>query len=152
MKNSHVFSLFFLAANARRKFSIKCYTSTSIYLIFKNETMIQHVCLGFWFFKLIYYFLTITYINVSNLIQDPIYIIYKHSKTTKTIRQMKSFIQVLYIQKLEALKTTTKKNRIFLQQQNTPTCFIVTETWINDNQKIPLNLLRYNYHFLHQSR
>ena len=27
----------------------------------------------------------------------------------------------------------------FLQQQNRQTCFIVTETLINDNQKIPLN-------------
>ena len=40
----------------------------------------------------------------------------------------------------------------FLQQQNRQTCFIVTETWINDNQKIPLNLLSNNHHFVHQSR
>ena len=40
----------------------------------------------------------------------------------------------------------------FLQQQNRQTCFIVTETWINDNQKIPLNFLSNNHHFVHQSR
>ena len=39
----------------------------------------------------------------------------------------------------------------FLQQQNKQTCFIVTETWINDNQKIPVKFESNNHHFVHQS-
>ena len=65
---------------------------------------------------------------MSNLIQGPIYLIYKHSKATKNIRQTQTCIHVLYTQILEALTTNTKNFRIFLQQQNRQTCFIVAET------------------------
>ena len=62
MEISRVFSLFFLAENKKCKCSINCHPSTSIYLIFKNKTMVDNVCLGFWSLNLIYQFLTITYL------------------------------------------------------------------------------------------
>ena len=63
---------------------------------------------------------------------------------------MQTCIHVLYKQIMEAL--TTRRYFGFLQQQNRQTCFIVTETWINDNQKKPVNFLSNNHHFVHQSR
>ena len=51
-----------LAENKKCRCSIKCHPSTSIYLIFKNKTMVDNVCLGFWSLNLIYQFLTITYL------------------------------------------------------------------------------------------
>ena len=85
LENSRIFSLF--AENKKFKYSVKCHPSTSIYLIFKNKTRIDNVCVGFWSLNLIYQFLTITYSIllslIANLIQDPTYITKKHSKKTK---------------------------------------------------------------------
>ena len=44
---SRVFCLFFLAENKKCKCSIKCHPSTSIYLIFKNKTMVDNDVLDF---------------------------------------------------------------------------------------------------------
>ena len=43
---SRVFCVF-LAENKKCKCSLKCHPSTSTYLIFKNKTMFDNVCLGF---------------------------------------------------------------------------------------------------------
>ena len=64
---------------------------------------------------------------------------------------MQTCFHVLCTQILEALTTNTKIFRIFAAAEQT-NMLIVTEIWINDNQKITLNFLNSNHHFVHQSK
>ena len=136
--------------------SIKCHPSTSIYLIFKNKTMVDNVCLGFWSLNLIYQFLTITYLILlcgdveynpgPNLLNLQTFKGYENYKANANLHPCFVYTNIRSV--------NNKHDEIsdFLQQQNRQTCFIVTETWINDNQKIPMNFLSNNHHFVHQSR
>ena len=74
---------------------------------------------------------------MSNLIQGPIYLIYKHSKATINISKSK-LVSVFVYANIRSVNNKHEEISDFLQQRNKQTCFIVTETWINDNQKIPL--------------
>ena len=126
------FSLFFLTENKKYKFLIKSHPSISSCLIYKRKKLIDNVCLGYLSLNIKYQFLVITYLNLlcSDIESNPgpIYVIFNYPKTTKNLRQIKTYIHVFHIQILVALTTNTKKFEIFLQQRNTQTFFIVTET------------------------
>ena len=117
--------------------------------------MVDNVCLGFWSLKLIYQFLTITYIIIlcGDVESNP-------RPDLLNLQTFECFGKHKANSNLHPCFVYTNNRSVdnkheevsgFLQQQNTQTCFIVTETWINDNQKIPLNLSNNNHHFVHQS-
>ena len=138
------------------KCSINCHPSTLIYLLFKNKTMVDNVCLGFWSLNLIYQFLSITYLILlcgdvesnpgPNLHNLQTFGSYDKHKANANLHPCFVYTNI------RSVNNKHEEISDFLQQQNRQTCFIVTETWINDNQKIPLNFLSNNQHFVHQSR
>ena len=152
---SRVFCLFFLAEK-KCKCSIKCHPSTSIYLIFKNKTMVDNVCLEFLSLNLTYQLLTITYLILlcgdvesnpgPNLLNLQTFEGYEKHKANANLHPCFVYTNI------RSVNNKHEEILDFLLQQNRQTCFIVLETWINDNQKIPVNFLSNNHHFVHQSR
>ena len=118
--------------------------------------MVDNVCLGFWSLNLKYQFLTITYLILlcgdiesnpgPNLHNLQTFESYDKHKANANLHPCSVYTNI------RSVNNKHEEISDFLQQQNRQTCFIVTETWINDNQKIPLNFLSNNHHFVHQSR
>ena len=147
---------FYAVGNKKCRCSIKCHPSTSIDLIFKNKTMVDNVCLGFWSLNLTYQFLTKTHLILlcgdvesnpgPNLLNLQTFEGYEKHKANANLHP--SFVYT----NIRSVNNKHAEISDFLQQQNRQTCFNVTETWIDDNQKKPMNFLSNNHHFVHQSR